>query len=59
MQTHRSTAGRTRILTRATSWQFPTLIAATLLLGLFAGIASDPYRGNPALVDGAGVIAGP
>jgi hypothetical protein len=59
MQTHRSTAAPTRILTRARSWQFPTLIAATLLLGLFAGIASDPYRGDPALVNGAGAIAGP
>jgi hypothetical protein len=48
MQAYASTAAHTRTDARATPWQVPALIIATLLLGLVASVNVDPSHANPA-----------
>jgi hypothetical protein len=57
MQAHVLTPARTS--TAPKHVQTYVLIAAMLLLGLVASIAVDPYRGDPALVDGSGLFLSP
>jgi hypothetical protein len=59
MQAYASTTARTRTDARATPWQVPALIIATLLLGLVASANVDPSHANPALVDGTSVFLCP
>jgi hypothetical protein len=58
MQAYASTTARTRTDARATPWQVPALVIATLL-GLVASANVDPSHANPALVDGTSVFLSP
>jgi hypothetical protein len=53
------TDAHTRSDARATPWQVPALIIATLVLGLVASVNVDPSHVNAALVDGTSVFLGP
>jgi hypothetical protein len=59
MQAYASTTARARTDARATPWQVPALVIATLLLGLVASANVDPSHANPALVDGTSVFLSP